>query len=149
MPGTRGDEPQLLAHKFVARVANPVGVPPECIGGRTHAELYTADRGGREQQALIARELRDVMVDDGREILRNCDFGELRRGSSVAALRSTRDDFAHHGRHEQWQTVGALMQRTHERFVGGDRWRSLRHVVRNLAFRERVEHDLLAQAGQA
>ena len=149
MPGTRGDEPQLLACKLVARVHNPVGVPLECMRDCVHTELYAADRGRREQQALIVRELRDVMVDDCGKFLWYCDFGQLRGRSRVAVRLSTRDDFAHHGRHEQRQTVGALMQRTHERFVGGDRWRSLGHVVRDLTFRERVEHDLLAEAVQA
>ena len=41
------------------------------------------------------------------------------------------------------------MQRAHERFVAGDRRRSFRHVVGDLAFGERIEHDLLAQAVQA
>ena len=114
------------------------------------AELDAANRGGREHQALIACELRDVMIDDGREILRNRDFRELRPGCSVVTgLRGTRDHLRHHRRDEQRQAVGALVQRAHERFVGGDRWRSFRHVVGDLAFGERIEHDLLAQVMQA
>ena len=90
------------------------------------------------------------MIDDGRQILGNRDFRELRRGSSVVTgLRGARDDLRHDRRDEQRHAVGALMQRAHERFVGGERWRAFRHVVGDLALGERIEHDLLAQAMQA
>ena len=42
------------------------------------------------------------MIDDGREILRNRDFRELRPGCSVVTgLRGARDHLRHHRRDEQ------------------------------------------------
>ena len=89
------------------------------------------------------------MIDDGREIQRNRDFGELRSGCSVGTgLRGASDtsvitDATNSGR------PSARRARAHERFVGGDRGRSFRHVVGDLAFGEGVERDLLAQVVQA
>ena len=42
-----------------------------------------------------------------------------------------------------------LVQGSNEPLVGGDRRRSLREVRRDLGFRERIEHDLLAQVVNA
>jgi hypothetical protein len=122
--GTRGDEPQLLAREIVTCLADPCGVSLERSRDRIDAELDAANCGDREHQALIAGELRDVMIDDGREILRNRDCRELRRpGCRVATgWRGARDRLRHHRRDEQRYAVGAFVQGAHERFIGGDRW---------------------------
>ena len=135
--GTRGDEPQLLARELVADVTNPVGVPLERGRDRIDAELDTANGGRREQRALLVLELGDVVLDDRRQVLGNGDLRHLLGGNAAAALRGARAHLAHDGCDEQRQSVGALVQRAHERFVAGDRWRSFRHVFRDLCFGER------------
>ena len=75
-----------------------------------------------EHQALIACELRNVMIDYGREILRKRDLRELQHGCGVVTgLRGARDHFRHHRRDEQRHAVGALVQRAHKRLIGGVR----------------------------
>ena len=81
----------------------------------------------------------------GTAIFASC--ARRRRGRRLA--RRARITSRHDRRDEQRHSVGALVQRAHERFVAGDRWRSFRHVVGDLAFGERIEHDLLAQVMQA
>ena len=88
------------------------------------------------------------MLDDRRQVLGNGDFRHLLGGNAAAALRGARAHLAHDGCDEQRQSVGALVQRAHERFVAGDRWRSFRHVFGHLCFGERVQNDLLAQPMQ-
>jgi hypothetical protein len=48
-------------------------------------------------------------------------------------------------RHEQRHSVGPFVQRAHERFIDGDRRSALSDVVGDLALRERIEDDLVAQ----
>ena len=64
LPGTRGDEPQLLARELLACLADPDGVALECIRDRADAELDAANGRRREQQALLVAEPGDVMIDD-------------------------------------------------------------------------------------
>jgi hypothetical protein len=66
------------------------------------AELDAANCGGREHQTVVARELRDVMIDDGREVLRNRDCRKLRPACNVVTgSRGARDHICHHRRDEQ------------------------------------------------
>ena len=138
------DKPYLLAHKLVADVINRGGIPLERRRDCIDAELDAANGGCRKHRALPALELGDVVLDDRREVLGHGDFRHLLGGNGAAALSGARAHLARDGCDEQRQSIGALVQRAHERFVGGDRWRSSRHVVGDLAFGERIEHDLLA-----
>ena len=134
----------------VADIANPGGVPLERRRDRIDAELDAANGCRREHRALFVVELGDVVLDDRRQILGNGDFRDLLGRDVVASPCAARALISRHdGRDEQRQSIGALVQRAHERFVGGDRRRSLRHVVGDLALGERIEHDLLAQVVQA
>jgi hypothetical protein len=56
------------------------GIALQCIGDRIDAEFDAVHGRRRQDKALIVRELRDVMIDDRREIVRNGDFFKLALG---------------------------------------------------------------------
>ena len=114
-------EPPLLAREFVACLADRRRVALQRLRDRADAELDPANGSRGEQRALFAPQLRDVMIDDVRQILWHRHIRELRPGSSVlTALRSTRQDVVQNRRHEERHAVRARVQRTHERFVAGE-----------------------------
>ena len=82
--GTRRGEPHLLAHQLVAGQGHRGDVAPQGQRQRVDAELDPADRGRREQRALLAAEPGDVVVDDGRQVLGHGHRREARlRGRAV------------------------------------------------------------------
>jgi hypothetical protein len=80
----------------------------------------------------------------GTAIFASCDPA----AASSLACAGACDYLRHHRRDEQRYAIGALVQRAHERFIGGDRWRTFHHVVADFALGERIEYDLLAQVMQ-
>ena len=149
LPGPRRGQPQPLPGQLLAVLLDPRSVAREHGRDRRHTELDTANGRGGEQLALLAAEFGHEVLDDGGQSFRHRQTGEPRSNPSIfVALLGAGGDVAQHGGHEQRDTVGSLVQGTHERFVAGQRWRQLRHDVGNLRFRERIEHDLLAQPMQ-
>ena len=69
-------------------------------------------------------------------------------GRRVRVAGGARHDLAHQRGHEQRHSVRALVQRTDEGFVAGQRWQVLSDVFGDLGFGERIEHDFLAHSVQ-
>ena len=146
----RRAQPQLLARKFIASLADGRRIAPQRVRERGDTELRPANGRRRQQRSLLATEPGNVVVDDGRETLRHRGAGDLGRGRRVSiALCSACRDVAHDGCHEQRDAVGPRVQGPYERLVTGERWVSFGDVLGDLAFGKRIEHDLLAQPVQA
>ena len=115
----RGRQPDLLARERLACLDRPRRrrarvQPPACLARNSTPQTAAA----AEHHALLVPEPGDVVIDDGRQILRHRHVCESRRGSSVLVVRRcVRYHLAHDGRHEQRHAVRALVQRTHERLV--------------------------------
>ena len=140
-------QPALAAGDLCARVGQRHLLGVEGVRHGREPELHAAHARCLQKRALLRRQFLDVALDHARERVGHRHGGQsfVRIGLRCRSREKVVDDAGD----EQRQAVRAVVQRPHERRIGGQRRHARRHVLADFRLGEVVERELCAEAMQA